>query len=284
MLTRFTRNNRKFFSSLNVPEHKMLIDGKSYRLAHPIWSIKDAEKVTITHHKPQGFKDWFAYGIMKTLRTTFDWLSGYKPGKMTENLYLRRFIFLETVAGVPGMIGGMVRHLKSLGSLREDGGWIHHLLEEAENERMHLFTFLGLRSPGILFRIAVLGTQGIFLTGFTSMYVLSPKTAHRFVGYLEEEAVKTYSNCIQELDEGKLSHWARMPATADAIQYWGLSANATLRDVLIAVRADEVMHREVNHHLANIPNDAKVAGHKYFFTSNPVGEAHKFPKAEAQKE
>jgi len=80
--------------------------------------------------------------MMKILRVSFDFLSKYKPGHMTENLYLRRCVFLETVAGVPGMVAGMVRHLRSLGTLREDGGWIHHLLEEAENERMHLFIFL----------------------------------------------------------------------------------------------------------------------------------------------
>ena len=50
----------------------------------------------------------------------------------------------------PGMIGAMVRHLKSL----------HTLLEEAENERMHLLTALELRRPGPLFKIAVIGTQG----------------------------------------------------------------------------------------------------------------------------
>jgi hypothetical protein len=35
------------------------------------------------------------------------------------------------------------------------------LLEEAENERMHLLTFLELRQPGALFRLMVLLAQGI---------------------------------------------------------------------------------------------------------------------------
>jgi len=157
-------------------------------------------------------------------------------------------------------------------------------MEEAENERMHLFTFLGLRSPGIMFRLAVLSTQGIFLTGFTSLYLISPKTAHRFVGYLEEEAVKTYTHCLEELDAGKLPLWKTKAAPADAIKYWGLSPDATFRDVLLAVRADEVMHREVNHHLATIPNDARVDGHNYFFTANTVGEASKFQPTEEKKD
>ena len=60
----------------------------------------------------------------------------------------------------PGMIGAMVRHLKSLRRMTQDHGWIHTLLEEAENERMHLLTALELRRPGPLFKIAVIGTQG----------------------------------------------------------------------------------------------------------------------------
>ena len=45
-------------------------------------------------------------------------------------LLSRRIIFLETVAGVPGMMGAMVRHLQSLRRFQRDYGWIHTLLGE----------------------------------------------------------------------------------------------------------------------------------------------------------
>ena len=48
------------------------------------------------------------------------------------------------MAGVPGMVGGMMRHLRSLRTMQRDKGWIHTLLEEAENERMHLLTFMDM--------------------------------------------------------------------------------------------------------------------------------------------
>ena len=67
-------------------------------------------------------------------------------------------IFLETVAGVPGMVGGMVRHLHSLRRMERDHGWIHTLLEEAENERMHLLTFLKIKEPGPFFRCVIILT------------------------------------------------------------------------------------------------------------------------------
>jgi len=266
---------RKAFTTWkpNVPKHKIVIDKQSYRLAHPVWSLQDAETVNITHQKPAAFRDWVSFYTMKALRSTFDVITNYKPGQMTEAKYLQRFIFLETVAGVPGMVGGMIRHMKALRSMTHDGGWIHHLLEEAENERMHLFTFIKLRNPGLLFRLAVLATQAVFLMGFSATYLLSSRTAHRFVGYLEEEAVKTYTNCIKELDEGKLSRWVNMKASEDSLKYWGLPEGATFRDVLVAVRADEVMHREVNHHLGDLDPETSLDGHKYVVVDEMVGEA-----------
>uniref|UniRef100_A0ABM0MV30 Alternative oxidase, mitochondrial-like n=1 Tax=Saccoglossus kowalevskii TaxID=10224 RepID=A0ABM0MV30_SACKO len=83
-----------------------------------------------------------AYKSVQALRKSFDVLSGYKRGKPSEKKWLVRIIFLETVAGVPGMVAAMVRHLNSLRRMKRDHGWIHTLLEEAENERMHLMTAL----------------------------------------------------------------------------------------------------------------------------------------------
>jgi hypothetical protein len=106
-------------------------------------------------------------------------------------------VFLETVAGVPGMVAGMCRHIRSLRTLERDHGWIHHLLQEAENERMHLFIFLNLRNPGVFLRAFIGITQFFFVQFFFAFYMISPKTAHRFVGYIEEEALHTYSICLQ---------------------------------------------------------------------------------------
>jgi hypothetical protein len=41
---------QKFFTTLKMPAYKMMIDPKTYRLAHPVWSLKEAEVVEITHH------------------------------------------------------------------------------------------------------------------------------------------------------------------------------------------------------------------------------------------
>jgi ubiquinol oxidase len=68
------------------------------------------------------------------------------------------------------------------------------------------------------------------------------------VGYFEEEAVISYTHYLAEIDEGRSENVA---APAIAKRYWGLPDNASLRDVVLVVRADEAHHRDVNHGFAN---------------------------------
>jgi hypothetical protein len=82
------------------------------------------------------------------------------------------------------MVGGMARHLKSLRILHRDKGWIHHLLEEADNERFHLFIFLDIKKPGFFERSFIILMQGVFMNLFFTSYILNPTFSHRFVGYL----------------------------------------------------------------------------------------------------
>ena len=166
---------------------------------------------------------------------------------------MSRFIFLESVAGVPGMVAGMLRHLHSMRRMKRDNGWIETLLEESYNERMHLLTFLKMGEPGWFMRVAVLGAQGVFFNSFFIAYLLSPRTCHRFVGYLEEEAVITYTRAIEDMDAGKLPMFERMQAPDIAVKYWNMPAgHRSMRDLLLYIRADESKHREVNHTLGNL--------------------------------
>jgi ubiquinol oxidase len=88
----------------------------------------------------------------------------------------------------------------------------------------------------------------VFYIGFFALYLISARTAHRVVGYFEEEAVISYTLYLKEIDEGRSPN---VPAPAIAIHYWKLPADATLRDVVLKVRADEAHHRDVNHGFAN---------------------------------
>lgn len=153
------------------------------------------------------------------------------------------------------MVGGMLRHLHSMRRMKRDNGWMETLIEESYNERMHLLTFLKMGEPGFFMRTMVLGAQGVFFNAFFLAYLFSPRTCHRFVGYLEEEAVLTYTREIEDIDAGKLPKWAdpNFKAPNIAIGYWNMpEGRRTMRDLLLYIRADEAKHREVNHTLGNL--------------------------------
>lgn len=71
---------------------------------------------------------------------------------------------------------------------------------------------------------------------YSAAYLVSPRTAHRFVGYLEEEAIVSYTQYLQQIDAGKIEN---VSAPKMAVEYWRLPTDAKLRDVVLAVRADE---------------------------------------------
>ncbi len=155
------------------------------------------------------------------------------------------------------MMFGMVRHLNSLRRLERDRGWIKCLLSEAENERLHLLTAMYLYKPSKLLRYAIVIAQGIMCNFLFVAYLLSPRYCHSFVGYLEEQAVHTYSNLLQDIDEGKYPEFEE-EASDLSKAYWKLSANASWREVFANIRADESNHRDVNHELAEIAQDPKA--------------------------
>jgi threonyl-tRNA synthetase len=226
-------------------------------LAHPIYSKEELLSVEVTHRSPRTLSDKIALNVLRSVRWTFDLVTGYHRGLTSEKV-LNRITFLETAAAVPPFVAAMVRHIKSVGGMKRDKGWTHTLLEEAENERMHLLTILEYRQkPSLFFRSCVLVTQGVLFNGYFLWYLLAPSQCHRFVGCLEEEAVITYTHILEEMDAGKLPDLAEMKASKLAQTYWQLPVDATFRDVILALRADEMVHREVNHELADTPQDAQ---------------------------
>ncbi len=192
------------------------------------------------HHAPKGASDRIAFGFTKLLRFCADTFFAKRYG--------HRAVVLETVAAVPGMVGATINHLTCLRRMCDDRGWIKTLMDEAENERMHLMTFIEVAKPNLLERALVLLAQGAFYNAFFLLYLASPRTAHRVVGYFEEEAVRSYTLFLAEIDAGRHED---VPAPRIAIDYWGLPEGARLRDVVLAVRADEAGHRDVNHGFAD---------------------------------
>ena len=198
------------------------------------------------HHKPQNLSDKIAFAFTKFLRFLADTFFKKKYG--------HRAVVLETVAAVPGMVAGMLLHLKSLRKMQDDKGWIKILLDEAANERMHLMTFIKIAQPTLIERFIIMIAQFIFILMYLFIYLISQKTAHRIVGYFEEEAVISYTEYLNEIEAGKIEN---IKAPEIAINYWNLPLNSRLKEVVKVIRDDEAGHRDVNHSFADILNAKK---------------------------
>ncbi len=193
------------------------------------------------HFQPKNFSDKVALSFTKFLRFLAD--------TFFKKRYGHRAVVLETIAAVPGMVAGMILHLKSLRKMEDDRGWIKTLLDEAENERMHLMTFIHVAKPTFIERLIILFAQFIFIITYAIIYLISQRTAHRIVGYFEEEAVISYTEYLHELESGAIPD---EPAPEVAINYWNLPLHSTLKDVVKVIRDDEAGHRDVNHNFANV--------------------------------
>jgi demethoxyubiquinone hydroxylase (CLK1/Coq7/Cat5 family) len=229
-----------------------------YAKTHGKYSEEDLN-IELTHVPPNSLSDKSALFAVKCVRMVFDTATMWNLGSITKEKILNRAIFLETIAAIPGMVAAIIRHFRSLRNMARDGGMLNMFLEEANNERMHLLTFIRMKEPGYLFRAAVVGAQFGFGTFFLAAYMISPKWCHRFVGYIEEEACHTYTTILDEMADApagsELAAWKDEAAPKIAKAYWHLGERGTVHDVMMAVRADEAEHRDVNHAVSGVPED-----------------------------
>ena len=185
--------------------------------------------------------DVFAYSMTKFFRLIAD--------SFFFKRYGHREVVLETVAGVPGMVAGVWMHFKSLRKMKAGyGEQIREMLAEAENERMHLMFFIEIAKPNIIERLIVLFAQFLFGIFYLFMYIFFTRTAHRMIGYFEDEAVNSYSEYLKMVESGEVND---TPAPHLAINYYNLGSDAKLSDVIKCVRADEQHHSQTNHNYAN---------------------------------
>jgi ubiquinol oxidase len=222
-------------TTARIQTHKAIhIDGDA-----PELSLK--ELAVSEHRLPSSLSDRFAALATYLLRKI--------PDLCFRQHYMHRAVMLETVAAVPGMVGAVLQHLRSLRLFRGRPDMVKLLLDEAENERMHLMTFVAMCQPNWVERGMILIAQGLFFNAFFLLYLISPATAHRLVGYFEEEAVISYTSFLSAIDAGKIENRA-IPEFSRT--YWALPPTAMLRELVIAIRNDEAGHRDVNHYLSDV--------------------------------
>jgi len=81
------------------------------------------------------------------------------------------------------------------------------------------------------------------------MFILFPRTAHRMIAFFEEEAVTSYTEYLNMIENGEIEN---INAPQIAIDYYDLCSNAKLSDLIVRVREDEMHHSKTNHKYADI--------------------------------
>jgi len=233
--------------------------------------VQERMRTSGLKHVPQRASDVVLQQMVRLAYHSFNAATGYRHDDPPTKAIGYRLIILESIAGVPGMLGGMFRHFRSLRQLERDHGFIFTLLEEAENERMHLLVCMRFFEAGPLTRVVVQAGQVVLTPFLAGMYLIRPQLLHRFVGYLEETAVHTYTNIVQTTETpGTKLHeaWKDVPAPQAAIDYWQLSPDAMWIDCLKRMLADEAHHRDVNHAMASMTHS------EMFGKDNPFIHEH----------
>lgn len=143
-------HSRHFSFSAKVPKeffpeaHAPQIRYSKAAWSHPIYTEQQMKDIYVAHRETKNWSDYVAFGAVRLLRWGLDIATGYKHGKevakavtagtkhkpfaMTEKKYMIRNVFLESVAGVPGSVAGMLRHLHSMRRMTRDHGWVGVLL------------------------------------------------------------------------------------------------------------------------------------------------------------
>ncbi|BDA44557.1 probable alternative oxidase, mitochondrial [Coccomyxa sp. Obi] len=162
-----------------------------------------------------------------------------------DTVWFRRLLLLECVMPVPGAIASMAGHMRALATLRGPGSFVRSYGRESENAREHLLTLLQLR-PSLALRALVLASQAVFAVPYMTAYLISPRACHAFVCHLSGLTGEATSDALRDLDAGTVPAWQRAPAPASAAAYWGLPEGATMRMVLLVMRADMIARSAIN--------------------------------------
>jgi ubiquinol oxidase len=162
--------------------------------------------------------------------------------------YASKALLLETAASIPGEVGALFTRFSSLRNMEPDRDYREQYRRESDNEHLHLLVFNEIAKPTRLEKAMIVGMQiGVFAS-YSALYLANPQAAHRFVAELERGAVESYTKYIEAIDRGEVEN---IPAPKIAIDAWKLPADARLRDVVVAVRQDEMTHRDNNHAIAD---------------------------------
>ncbi|EIE21327.1 hypothetical protein COCSUDRAFT_48069 [Coccomyxa subellipsoidea C-169] len=197
---------------------------------------------------PKGVAEWTGFLAAQALNAAAAMLA-HGPAWLfripRDTVWFRRVLLLECLSPVPGTVASIVAHVRALATLRGPGSFVESYQRESGNAHAHLLTLLQLR-PSLSLRALVLLSQAAFALPYAAAYAVAPRACHAFVCHLSGLTGEAISGALRDLDSGSIPSWQRLPAPESAAAYWGLPEGATMRTVLLVVRADMVARSAIN--------------------------------------
>ncbi|CAL5228153.1 g11233 [Coccomyxa viridis] len=163
------------------------------------------------------------------------WLPGVSMQR--ETVWLRRLVLLESIAPVLGSTAAMAAYAKALWSLQQDARYLQAFQQESDNARAHLVALLSV-SPSAAQKLLVLLNQVLLAPPYALAFALAPRVCHAFVSTLSGLTGEALSDALVDLDAGKAPAWDVQSLPAPVLAYWGLPEGASMRSVLLVMRAD----------------------------------------------
>ncbi|KAK1932319.1 Alternative oxidase [Phytophthora citrophthora] len=205
-------------------------------------SLEAIEDTPVNNLKPKKMHENVVSLRAKTPRSSFSLLFDYRglSSSLTPGDWLNRCLYIETVARASEMVVGIAHRLRSQHSLNPGDIW------PVENERIHMQIFLSMKQGGLGFQAAMLAAQSVFFPVFFLTYMVSPNTCHRFVDFVEQEAVKTYTYLLEDMEHGHLDEWCAITAPLIGRSYYDLPDDAKVYDMIKCIRAEKLSRKHAS--------------------------------------
>mmetsp|Transcript_79067 Transcript_79067/g.221687 ORF Transcript_79067/g.221687 Transcript_79067/m.221687 type:complete len:293 (-) Transcript_79067:156-1034(-) len=219
-------------ASARLPALDMELAGTlQLHMPHNIWSEHSLNGVQLACMRPGSLADSAASGLARAMARSSEMAAGLTSSR--ERWWLRRLLFLSTLSGAPAKAIVAAKG-------RATDKWTKSVLKEADSEQARLQILMEVHSIGRVGQSVVSATQGVLANGFLVAWCVMPRFCKWFGHYVDEEQVNAYTSLVEDLDAGRLQHFADMQASGLARAHYGLPEGASLREVFLRMKAEEM--------------------------------------------
>jgi len=220
---------------VEAPQLTLSRDAPQWEMPHNVWAPDSLNGVRVTAMQPHTLADRMAYFAMRAIQEILDVASGFKFHR--ESAWLKRLQLLEMAATAPFTFSRMAL-VCGMQQTRLDRSWLQALSQQSKQAMTHLSIVAAARGE-----VAMQPKWKGMAYAFGMGYLLWPRFGKWCVDHSQEALIRVYAELLEEMDAGQVPALRNMPAPALAIQHYGLSTGASLRDVIEKIHLDDRLLR-----------------------------------------